>query len=199
MSQLLSAATRAHTPREVGELYTGFIWAPQLRVGNATTRIAALHNERVSAWAVSDPFWPRIASFPRDSGCSSDQSVGMSLDAQDHPVLVVLGCSGALQIFRQVGTYPEDWNERCQDAIVQLCDLACDCAPEGPGDCGYAYSSGYTPGGNRSGCELGARDNLCGDSTSSPEELATCVATLEPATCGIYGYPVNDACLPLVE
>ncbi len=182
----------------VGEGFTNILESPELVVGESAALVADHNFDLTLLWGLAPDFWPRIGSFSRpigQGGCL-DEFVSISFDSADQPLVMVGGCE-TIDIFRQAGTYPNDWNERCQSAANELCDLACACGPSG--DCGYVFSNGNSPGGNRSGCELSAFDSLCGDSTSTPEEVEACVATFQPAECVELGYPVDDACLPLIE
>lgn len=145
---------------------------------------------RLAVVAPGGEFWPLVAAVPWNE-CS--ENIGLSMDAADNPI-VVIWCRGELTVFRSSGTYPPEYDARCEEAVTTMCDHACSCGgPEGD-ECGFVIGSS-TDSGNRSGCRLSAREKLCSDSTEPFETLTSCLSAMGAApTCETNGYVVPEVC-----
>jgi hypothetical protein len=119
----------------------------------------------------------------------------LDVDAEGEPVIAITFDSG-LYFLNVIGTYPEDWAERCQAAAAEMCLGACQCGVDNE-ECCWGLGGSRTCTSN-SGCPGLAADALCGVPIVSPEELQLCHDELGSLTCNANGaLDLSGACAPL--
>jgi hypothetical protein len=147
--------------------------------------------ERLAVVAPGAPYWPLVAAVPWDD---CQVNIALSMDAGDNPIMATW-CEGEIAVFRAEGSYPADFEARCDEAVTALCDRACACgSPDS--ECSYFVDT-ENHAGNRSGCMLAARESLCSDSSEPFETLLSCIATFDTPACDPTGYLVSEVCWPL--
>lgn len=178
---------------------------PQLLAPASGTTMTFMDYKRILVLQPGTEYWPVLAGIPWPD-CHSgftEKQVSAAVDGAGNLLIAARGCDG-LEVYQETGTLAGDWESTCDALVTATCDEACNCGSAEGSQCAFLLwydNTGYSDqAGNREGCELSARTELCWNSTRDLADMKACIVSYDsPETCVDPGYPLSEACKTLLR